>query len=96
MPRKKYDKLLFGFLPSLFLPTVFIWVYISTLYPIDMPVLEVVKNIFPSRTLGNLLMLSYIPDMLGMFIFYKLDAFRIAAGFFIGGLPYFITSFFML
>ncbi|MDR2840606.1 MAG: hypothetical protein LBV75_05000 [Paludibacter sp.] len=96
MPTPKYDKLFFGLLPSVLIPALFIWLYIGSSNPSDLSTIDLIISLCPSHTLGKLLMLSYIPDMLGMYIFYKLDLFRIASGFMIGGLPYFVASFFML
>jgi hypothetical protein len=93
---KKINNFWLGFILGLLLPLGFIWLYLNQFYPQDLPFFEIIKRIYPSRTLGNLLMLSFMPDMVFMFICYKTDSFRIASGFFVGGVSYFIASFFML
>ena len=93
---KKFNKFWIGLIPGMFLPLGFIWLYLYKFYPQDLPVFEIIKQIYPSPTLGRLLMLSFVPNMAFMFIFYKTDSFRIASGFMVGGMVYFISSFFML
>jgi len=46
--------------------------------------------------LGKLLLLSAMPNLVLVFVFYKSDSFKIATGVLMGGMPYFITSIFML
>jgi hypothetical protein len=93
---KKINRFWIGFILGIILPFIFIWLYIIILYPQNLPFFEIINQLYPSRTFGRLLLLSFMPDMVFMFIFYKTDSFRIASGFMTGGMPYFIASFFML
>jgi hypothetical protein len=93
---KKINKFSFGLLGGILLPVAFIWLYINSLYPSGLDFFQIIKQLYPSATLGKLLMLSYVPDMACVFACYKFDLFRIASGFMVGGMPYFVASFFML
>jgi hypothetical protein len=78
------------------LPFLFIWIYLATLYPTYEGLLLTLSRIFPSITLGKLLIISILPNIMLFFISYKTDSFKIAAGFMTSGMPYLIASFFML
>jgi len=41
-------------------------------------------------------LLSIMPDLLFVFVFYKTDSFKIATGMMVGGMPYLVASIFML
>jgi hypothetical protein len=92
----RFNRFLYGFIPGLLLPVLFMWAYISRFYPGDLSFLVVLKQLFPGIILGKLLLLSIIPNLILVFIFYKTDSFKIASGMMIGGMPYLISCFFML
>lgn len=92
----RFNHFLYGFVPGLFLPIAFMWAYLYRFYPDDLSFWETLKQLYPGIILGKLLLLSVIPNLLLIFIFYKTDSFKIAAGMMIGGMPYLISSFFML
>ncbi len=92
----QFNKFIYGFVPGLLLPILFMWVYLNRFYPSDMSFLDALKQMFPSLLFGKLLLLSIMPNLLIVFIFYKSDSFKIATGTLLGGMPYFIGSIFML
>ena len=94
--QKKYNHFLIGLLPGLILPALFIWVYLERFYPIDMVVWDILGQLYPGALLGKLLLLSIMPDLIFVFVFYKSDSFKIASGFMIGAMPYLIGSFAMM
>jgi len=81
---------------GIFLPIIFITVYLAATYPNFDGFFSTLSRIFPSVLFGKLLILSIFPNLLLCFVFYKTDTFRIAIGFLSGGMPYLIASFFML
>jgi hypothetical protein len=72
------------------------WVYLNRFYPGNLSFPETLKQLYPGIILGKLLLLSVMPDLLFVFIFYKTDSFKIARGMLLGGMPYLIASIFML
>ncbi|HLP04694.1 MAG TPA: hypothetical protein VK152_04615 [Paludibacter sp.] len=92
----RFNRFIYGFIPGLILPVVFIWVYLNRFYPGDSTFLETIRQLYPGMILGKLLMLSIMPDLILVFAFYKSDSFKIASGFMVGGIPYLIASIFML
>jgi CDP-diglyceride synthetase len=92
----RFNHFLYGFVPGLLLPVAFIWVYLNQFYPGDLSFFETLKQLYPGVLMGKLLLLSIMPNLLLVFVFYKTDSFKIAAGMMIGGMPYLIPSFFML
>lgn len=92
---KRFDNFLYGLLPGLLLPIAFMWLYLNQLYPGDLKFLEALKQLYPGVVFGKLLMLSIMPNLELVYVFYKSDSFKIATGMLIGGMPYFITSIFM-
>ena len=92
----RFNHFLYGFVPGLLLPVSFIWVYLNQFYPGDLSFFETLKQLYPGVLMGKLLLLSIMPNLLLVFVFYKTDSFKIAAGMMIGGMPYLISSFFML
>ena len=92
----RFNKFLYGFIPGLLLPIAFMWVYLNRFYPNDLSFFETIKQLYPTALLGKLFLLSIMPDLLFVFVFYKSDSFKIATGMMIGGMPYFIGSIFML
>jgi len=93
---KRFDRFLYGFLPGIVLPVVFMWVYLDRFYPGDFTFWEIIKQIYPSALLGKLLLLSVMPNLAFVFVFYKSDSFKIAKGMMVSAMPYFIGSIMML
>ncbi len=92
----RFNYFLYGLIPGLILPILFMWIYLSRFYPADLSFFETLKLLYPSLLLGKLLLLSVMPNLILVFIFYKSDSFKIASGVLLGGMPYFIGSIFML
>lgn len=93
---EKYNRFLFGLIPGLLIPVLFLWVYLKQFYPIEQGFIETIKQLYPSALLGKLLLLSIMPNLGFVFVFYKSDSFKIAAGLMIGAMPNLIFSIFML
>jgi hypothetical protein len=93
---EKYNRFLYGFVPGLLIPVLFLWAYLNRFYPGDTPFLETMKQLYPGIILGKLLLLSVMPNLILVFVFYKFEGFKIASGLILGGMPYFIASIFML
>lgn len=93
---KNHNHFLYGFVPGLLLPLVFMWVYLTRYYPLQMSFINILQQLYPEVILGKLLLLSIMPDLALLFVFYKTDSFKIAAGFILGAMPYLIASMFML
>ena len=93
---KKLDKFIFGLIPGLLLPALFVYIYIKRFYSGEGSPFEVIKLLYPSVLLGKLLLLSILPDLLFVFLFYKRDTFKIAAGCMLGAVAYIIAATFML
>jgi hypothetical protein len=93
---ERFNHFLYGFVPGLLLPVLFIWAYLNRFYPVDVSFLETMKQLYPGILLGKLLLLSIMPNLVLVFVFYKFEGFKIASGLLLGGMPYFIASIFML
>jgi len=93
---ERFNHFLYGFIPGLILPVLFMWVYLNRFYPADISFFETIKQLYPGILLGKLLLLSIMPNLIIVFIFYKTEGFKIASGMLLGGMPYFIASIFML
>lgn len=93
---KRFNHFLYGLVPGLLLPIAFLWIYLNRFYPGELTFLETLKQIYPGVLFGKLLLLSIMPNLVLVFIFYKSDSFKIATGVLLGGMPYFISSIFML
>jgi hypothetical protein len=93
---KKINKVYIGLIIGILLPVLFIWIYLERYYPADLPVLEIIKQLFPGRMLGKILLLSMFPDLLLTFIFYKTDSFKIAKGTMFAAMLFFVGCIFML
>jgi hypothetical protein len=93
---ERFNHFLYGFVPGLLLPVLFMWIYLNRLYPVDLPFLDALKQLYPGVILGKLLLLSVMPNLVLVYVFYKSDSFKIASGMLIGAMPYLISSFFML
>jgi len=92
----RFNHFLYGLVPGLLLPLVFMWVYLNRFYPGNLSFFETLKLLYPGVLLGKLLLLSVMPNLVLVFVFYKSDSFKIATGVLVGGMPYFIASIFML
>lgn len=96
MTLKKFDKFLWGFIPGIILPAIFIWIYLSRFYPADLSVIAILIKLFPGVLMGKILILSVFPNLFLVYLFYKHDSFKLATGIMIAAMPYLISSFFML
>lgn len=92
----RFNHFLYGFIPGLVLPVLFMWAYLSRFYPGDTSFFETIKQLYPGVILGKLFLLSIMPDLIFVFVFYKSDSFKIATGMMSGAMPYLIASIFML
>jgi len=93
---ERFNKFLYGFLPGLVFPVLFMWVYLNRFYPVELSFFETIKQLYPSVLLGKILMLAVMPNLALVFVFYKSDSFKIASGLMVSAMPYFIGSIFML
>ncbi len=93
---KKFDKFYYGFPIGIILPVIFIYVYIKRFYPSEEGIFEILSRLYPSIILGKLLILSVMPDLLFVFLFYKSDTFKVAVGCLTGAILYIIFATFML
>ncbi|MEI6754915.1 MAG: hypothetical protein WCK78_17345 [Paludibacter sp.] len=93
---ERFNKFVYGLIPGFILPVVFMWMYLHRFYPNNLSFIETIKEIWPGVIMGKLLILSIMPDLILVFVFYKSDSFRIATGILIGAMPYLISSFFMM
>jgi len=93
---ERFNHFLYGFVPGLIFPVLFMWIYLNRFYPVDLTFFETLKQIYPGVLLGKILLLSMMPNLVIVFIFYKSEGFKIASGMLLGGMPYFIASIFML
>ena len=93
---ERFNHFFYGFVPGLILPVLFMWIYLNRFYPVDLTFFETLKQIYPGVLLGKILLLSMMPNLVIVFIFYKSEGFKIASGMLLGGMPYFIASIFML
>jgi len=93
---ERFNHFLYGFVPGIILPVLFMWVYLNRFYPADLSFLETLKQLYPGVLLGKILLLSIMPNLVIVFVFYKSEGFKIASGMLLGGMPYFIASIFML
>ena len=72
------------------------WIYLNRFYPADLTFLETLKQMYPSILLGKLLLLSVMPNLALVFVFYKTDSYKIASGMIVSAMPYFVGSIMML
>jgi len=93
---ERFNHFFYGFVPGLLLPVLFLWVYLNRFYPADITFFDTIKQLYPGVILGKLLLLSIMPNLVLVFIFYKSDSFKIASGMLTGGMPYFVACIFML
>ncbi len=93
---ERFNHFLIGFIPGLMIPPLFMWVYFNQYSPFETEFIESIQALYPSVLLGKLLLLSAFPNLALLFVFYKTDSFKLATGILTGGMPYLISSFFML
>ena len=93
---ERFNKFTYGIIPGLLLPLLFMSVYLNRFYPDHLSFTETIKQIWPGLLMGKLLLLSIMPNLVLVFVFYKSDSFRIATGIMVGAMPYLISSFFTL
>ena len=93
---ERFNHFLYGFVPGLLLPVLFMWVYLNRFYPGDLSFIDSLKSLYPGLIMGKLLLLSIMPNLIFVFVFYKTESFKLASGILLGGMPYFIASIFML
>lgn len=93
---ERFNKFIYGLIPGLILPALFMLVYLNRFYPDHLSFFDTIKQIWPGVVMGKLLLLSIMPNLVLVFVFYKSDSFRIATGIMVGAMPYLISSFFML
>ena len=96
MNLEKANKFIYGLIPGLLLPLLFMWIYLNRFYPHEIGFVEIIKEIFPGVLMGKVLLLSVIPNLLLVYLFYTLDSFKLAVGIITGAMIYLIPSFFML
>lgn len=92
----RYNRFLYGFIPGILLPVLFLWIYLSRFYPVDASFFEIIRQLFPSVMLGKLFLLSIMPNLVGVFIFYKQDNFKLGIGMMMGALPFLVMAMFMI
>ncbi|MFM2292630.1 MAG: hypothetical protein RIS29_2443 [Bacteroidota bacterium] len=93
---EKYNKFWLGLVPGLIIPALFMWAYLAKFFPGDGSIIDIVRYLFPSELMGKIFLLASMPNLAIVFVFYKNDSFKIAAGFMTAAMPYFITSIFLL
>ena len=93
---QRFNHFLYGFIPGLLFPILFMWLYLNRFYPGDDSFFETLKQLFPSVLFGKILLLSVMPNLGFVFVFYKSDSFKIATGILLSAMPYFIASITML
>ena len=93
---ERFNKFQYGLIPGLLLPVLFMGVYLNRFYPDQLSFFETIKQLWPGVLMGKLLLLSIMPNLVLVFVFYKSDSFRIATGIMVGAMPYLISCFFML
>lgn len=96
MKLHRHNRFIYGFVPGLVFPLLFVVLYLKRFYPLDIPIREILVQLFPSVILGKLLLLSIVPNLLLVFIFYKQDTFRLGIGMMIGGMVYLALAMYML
>jgi len=90
----RFNHFFYGFIPGLFIPVGFMWLYLNRFYPSNSSSIETIQHLYPSAIFSKLLMLSIIPNLILVFIIYKTDSFKLATGIMLGGIPYLLFSIF--
>lgn len=93
---KRFNHFLYGFVPGLIFPAVFMWVYLLRFYPGEFAFWEILEQLYPSVLMGKILLLSVMPNLGLVFVFYKSDSFKLATGVLTAAMPYFIACILML
>lgn len=93
---KRFNHFVYGFIPGLLIPVGFLWIYLNRFYPADSSFFDTLKALYPGVLLGKLLLLSIMLNMVGVFIFYKSDSFKLGIGMMVGALPYLIAAMLMM
>ena len=93
---QKFNHFFVGFIPGLFLPPLFMWLYLMQFSPFGTGFIETLKTLYPGILMGKLLLLSAFPNLALVFLFYKTDSFKLAIGIMSAAMPYLIAGFFML
>lgn len=93
MERFKY--FLYGFIPGLIIPVLFSWIYINRFLSSEANFWDVIHFLNKMGLLSKTLLLSAMPNLIIVYLFYKLDKFDIAKGLILGAMPYFISSIFL-
>ncbi len=93
---QRFNHFLYGFIPGLLFPILFMWVYLNRFYQGEDSFFVILKHLFPSVLFGKILLLSVMPNLGFVFVFYKSDSFKIATGILLSAMPYFIASIAML
>ncbi len=96
MKLKTHNSFLMGLSIGLVIPVLFSWFFLKRFYPVDLSYFQIIQQNFPSVLLGKLLLLSIIPNLVGVFIFYKQNTFKIGIGILIGAIPYLLLSVIMM
>jgi len=91
----KFRKFFYGLIPGLIIPIVFAWIYISRFFPTNDTFIDVIIYLHHCGMLGRTILLSVMPNLCLVYLFYKQDNFDIAKGIIIGAMPYLIYSIFI-
>ncbi len=91
----RFNHFFYGFIPGLFIPVGFMWLYLNRFYPSNSGFIETIQHLYPGAIFSKLLMLSIIPNLILVFIIYKTDSFKLATGIMLGGIPYLLFSIFI-
>jgi hypothetical protein len=93
---RPYDKFILGIVPGILIPLL-IFLYLAKLhYPYSNSLLLIVHKMYCNQMLGNILIMSAIPNMFLVFVFYKLEMFLFASGIVLGAMPFLILSLFLM
>lgn len=91
----RFNHFFYGLIPGLIMPILFSWIYIHYSFSYQAKFWDVIDLLYHTGLLSNTLLLSAIPNLIIVYLFYKLDKFDIARGLILGAMPYFISSIFM-
>jgi len=93
---KQFNHFFYGFIPGLIIPVLFMWFYVDQFFPGGTDFIELVVKLFPSELLGKMLLLGIMPNLGFVFVLYKTESYKMAAGLLVAALPYFIACFSMM
>jgi hypothetical protein len=91
----RFKHFFYGLIPGLIIPIAFTWIYINRFFSSEANFMDVIELLNRTGLLSKTLLLSAMPNLIIVYIFYKLDKFDIAKGLILGAMPYFISSIFM-